>query len=141
MAWSGSGNMNRAQLIQQIRQKQSFLCIGLDPDLQKIPVHLKQTQDPVYEFCKEIILQTQDLAVAYKPNLAFFECLGTKGWETLEKVKACIPSHCFTIADAKRGDIGNTSDMYAKAFFDFFNFDAVTVAPCMGRDSVEPFLA
>ncbi|MBK7221146.1 MAG: orotidine-5'-phosphate decarboxylase [Saprospiraceae bacterium] len=133
--------MNREQLIQQIRQKQSFLCVGLDPDMQKIPAHLKHTQDPVYEFCKEIIEQTHDLTVAYKPNLAFFECLGTKGWETLEKVKACIPSHCFTIADAKRGDIGNTSAMYAKAFFEFFNFDAVTVAPYMGRDSVEPFLA
>ena len=106
--------MNREQLIQQIRQKQSFLCVGLDPDMQKIPAHLKHTQDPVYEFCKEIIEQTHDLTVAYKPNLAFFECLGTKGWETLEKVKACIPSHCFTIADAKRGDIVNTSAMYDK---------------------------
>ncbi|MBP9193197.1 MAG: orotidine-5'-phosphate decarboxylase [Saprospiraceae bacterium] len=133
--------MNREQLIQQIHHKQSFLCVGLDPDIQKIPLHLKETQDPIYEFCKEIIEQTQDLAVAYKPNLAFFECLGPKGWETLEKVKACIPSHCFTIADAKRGDIGNTSTMYAKAFFEFFNFDAVTVAPYMGRDSVEPFLS
>lgn len=117
------------------------MCVGLDPDLQKIPQHLLHTEDPIYEFCKEIIEQTQDIAVAYKPNLAFFECLGTKGWDTLEKIKACIPSHCFTIADAKRGDIGNTSAMYAKAFFEFFGFDAVTVAPYMGRDSIEPFLA
>jgi orotidine-5'-phosphate decarboxylase len=133
--------MNRSTLVNQIKIKQNFLCIGLDPDIEKIPKHLLDFNDPIYEFCKQIIEQTSDIAVAYKPNLAFFECMGTKGWQSLEKVMQLIPSDCFTIADAKRGDIGNTSKMYAKCFFDYFNFDAVTVAPYMGRDSVEPFLS
>lgn len=131
--------MVRSELIHQIHNKKSFLCVGLDPDLNKIPAHLLSCEDPVFEFCKEIIEKTQDLAVAYKPNLAFFECLGPSGWYTLEKIKSIIPAHCFTIADAKRGDIGNTSAMYAKAFFEKLGFDAITVAPYMGRDSIEPF--
>ncbi|MBK8700230.1 MAG: orotidine-5'-phosphate decarboxylase [Saprospiraceae bacterium] len=133
--------MTKEELVLQIRTKKSFLCVGLDPDMSKMPVHLMDFDDPVYEFCREIIEQTQDMAVAYKPNLAFFECLGSKGWQTLERVKALIPKSIFTIADAKRGDIGNTSAMYAKAFFEHFDFDAVTVAPYMGRDSIEPFLS
>lgn len=133
--------MTKAQLINNIRTKKSFLCVGLDPDIHKIPAHLLDFEDPVFEFCKQIIQQTSDLAIAYKPNLAFFECLGPKGWYTLEKIVNLIPDHCFTIADAKRGDIGNTSLMYAKAFFEYFRFDAITVAPYMGRDSIEPFLS
>ncbi len=132
--------MTRNELIAAIKNKQSFLCVGLDPDLKKIPSHLLDYDDPIFEFCKQIIEQTKDLAVAYKPNLAFFECLGPKGWQTLEKIKKEIPQHCFTIADAKRGDIGNTSSMYASTFFKYYDFDAVTVAPYMGRDSIEPFL-
>lgn len=132
--------MTRNELIATIKNKQSFLCVGLDPDLKKIPSHLLDYDDPIFEFCKQIIEQTNDLAVAYKPNIAFFECLGPKGWQTLEKIKKEIPGHCFTIADAKRGDIGNTSSMYASTFFEYYDFDAVTVAPYMGRDSIEPFL-
>lgn len=132
--------MTRRELIEQIHAKQSFLCIGLDPDWDKLPPHLLDYDDPVLEFNKSIIEATHDLCVAYKPNLAFFEALGPKGWQTLARTMECVPSGIFTIADAKRGDIGNTSRLYAKAFFEQFNFDAVTVAPYMGRDSVAPFL-
>lgn len=129
----------REKLIEQIRRKKSFLCVGLDTDLEKIPKHLLETEDPIFEFNKAIIDQTKDLAVAYKPNLAFYECLGPKGWESLKKTVDYIPTDCFTIADAKRGDIGNTSNYYAKTFFEYLNFDSVTVAPYMGEDSVTPF--
>lgn len=132
--------MTRAELFSQIQQKSSFLCVGLDADLAKIPTHLKSEADPIYSFCKEIIEETADYAVAYKPNIAFFEALGPQGWETLQKVLEFIPKDIFTIADAKRGDIGNTSKLYAKAFFEQMNFDSVTVAPYMGADSVTPFL-
>lgn len=131
--------MTRQELIQQIREKRSFLCVGLDTDLEKIPAHLLQTEDPVFEFNKAIIDATKDLCVAYKPNIAFYEALGPKGWESLKKTIDYIPSHCMTIADAKRGDIGNTSSYYAKTFFEYLNCDAVTVAPYMGEDSVTPF--
>lgn len=130
---------SRAKLIEQIKRKKSFLCVGLDTDIEKIPQHLLTTEDPIFEFNKAIIDQTKDLAVAYKPNLAFYECLGPKGWESLKKTIDYIPEDCFTIADAKRGDIGNTSSYYAKTFFEYLNFDAVTVAPYMGEDSVTPF--
>jgi len=132
--------MNRGELIAQIRKKKSFLCVGLDTDPNKIPDHLKQTEDPIFEFNKRVIDATKDLCVAYKPNIAFYESLGPKGWESLEKTMDYIPDDIFTIADAKRGDIGNTSRMYAKTFFQHFNFDSVTVAPYMGIDSVAPFL-
>ncbi|MBK8492058.1 MAG: orotidine-5'-phosphate decarboxylase [Saprospirales bacterium] len=132
--------MTRQELITQIKQKRSFLCVGLDPELERIPTHLHGADDPVFEFNKVIIDATKDLCVAYKPNLAFYESQGSKGWATLEKTLDYIPSDCFTIADAKRGDIGNTSRLYAKAFFETFDFDAITVAPYMGSDSVEPFL-
>jgi len=136
--------MNRQELIAQIQQKKSFLCIGLDVDLAKIPTHLLAEEDPIFEFNKQIIDATHHLAVAYKPNTAFYEAYGLKGWQALEKTINYINSNypeLFTIADAKRGDIGNTSTMYAKAFFEDLNFDSVTVAPYMGSDSVEPFLA
>ncbi len=132
--------MNRKELFQQILSRQSFLCIGLDSDLNKIPKHLLGFEDPIFEFNKRIIDATQDLCVAYKPNIAFYEALGAKGWESLQKTLDYIPKTHFTIADAKRGDIGNTSRLYAKAFFETLNFDAVTVAPYMGIDSVSPFL-
>lgn len=132
--------VNKRELITAIRTKKSFLCIGLDTDPEKIPVHLRDADDPVYEFNKAIIDATHDLCVAYKPNIAFYESMGAKGWESLEKTMRYIPGGIFTIADAKRGDIGNTSTMYARAFFDRLGFDAVTVAPYMGRDSVMPFL-
>lgn len=132
--------MTRKELIEQIKIKKSFLCVGLDPDLNKIPKHLLKTEDPIFEFNKAIIDATKDFCVAYKPNLAFYECLGRKGWESLEKTIAYIPENIFTIADAKRGDIGNTSSYYAKTFFEYLNFDSVTVAPYMGEDSVKPFL-
>ncbi len=132
--------MTREELIAQIRAKQSFLCVGLDTDLEKIPAHLLKTEDPVFEFNKAIIDATKDHCVAYKPNIAFYECLGTKGWESLRKTLEYIPEDCFTIADAKRGDIGNTSRYYAKTFFEYLSFDSVTVAPYMGEDSVTPFL-
>lgn len=132
--------MTRKQLIQQIRKKKSFLCVGLDTDISKIPPHLLKYKNPVLEFNKQIIDATQDLCVAYKPNAAFYEVHGAKGWETLEKTAAHMPETVFKIADAKRGDIGNTATMYAKALLENMNFDAVTVAPYMGRDSVEPFL-
>ena len=132
--------MTRLELHRQILEKESYLCVGLDADISKIPNHLLQSEDPIFEFNKQIIDATKDLCVAYKPNLAFYEALGSKGWQSLEKTLAYIPSEHFTIADAKRGDIGNTSRLYAKAFFETYNFDAITVAPYMGIDSVAPFL-
>ena len=132
------------QLIEQIQLKKSFLCIGLDVDLTKIPQHLLELEDPIFEFNKAIIDATHDLCVSYKPNTAFYEAYGIKGWQSLQKTINYINENhpeIFTIADAKRGDIGNTSSMYAKAFFEDLNFDSVTVAPYMGKDSVEPFLA
>ena len=136
--------MTTTQLIQQIQNKKSFLCIGLDVDLHKIPSHLLTLEDPIFEFNKAIIDATHDLCVSYKPNMAFYEAHGLKGWTSLQKTINYINENypeIFTIADAKRGDIGNTSTMYAKAFLEDFNFDSVTVAPYMGKDSVEPFLA
>ena len=136
--------MTTQQLIDQIKKKKSFLCVGLDVDLNKIPQHLLQTEDPIFEFNKAIIDATHHLCVAYKPNIAFFEAYGLKGWQALEKtINYLNENHpeIFTIADAKRGDIGNTSTMYAKAFFEDLAFDSVTIAPYMGKDSVEPFLA
>lgn len=132
--------MNRKYLIQQIKEKQSYLCVGLDTDIDKIPEHLKSHPDPVFEFNKKIIDATKDLCVAYKINTAFYEALGVTGWQVLEKTVQYIPSTHFKIADAKRGDIGNTSNHYAKAFFETIPFDALTVAPYMGSDSVKPFL-
>ncbi len=136
--------MTTTQLIAEIHKKKSFLCIGLDVDLNKIPAFLLETDDPIFEFNKAIIDATQHLAVAYKPNTAFYEAYGIKGWQALEKTIHYLNEkypEIFTIADAKRGDIGNTSSMYAKAFFEDLAFDSVTVAPYMGKDSVEPFLA
>lgn len=136
--------MTKQELISQIKEKRSFLCVGLDVDLEKIPPHLLNYEDPIFEFNKAIIDATHDLAVAYKPNMAFFEAYGLQGWTSLKKtidyLNENYPS-VFTIADAKRGDIGNTSTRYAKAFFEDLNFDSITVAPYMGSDSVEPFLA
>jgi orotidine-5'-phosphate decarboxylase len=136
--------MTTQQLIDQIKIKKSFLCVGLDVDLNKIPPHLLEFEDPIFEFNKAIIDATHDLAVSFKPNTAFYEAYGIKGWVSLQKTINYINEKyptLFTIADAKRGDIGNTSSMYAKAFFEDLNFDSVTVAPYMGKDSVEPFLA
>ena len=132
--------MKREQLIKNIREKKSFLCVGLDTDISKIPAHLLKEEDPVFEFNKQIIDATHDLSVAYKINTAFYEAMGVKGWKSLEKTVNYIPSSLFKIADAKRGDIGNTSSQYAKAFFETLPFDAITVAPYMGSDSVKPFL-
>lgn len=132
--------MTRKDMIAQILHKQSALCIGLDPELSKLPAHLLSRKNPTLDFCKEIIDSTHDLCVAYKPNLAFFEAQGTRGWDTLVEIVEYIPDQIFKIADAKRGDIGNTSKKYADAFFKQMNFDAVTVAPYMGIDSVTPFL-
>ncbi len=137
--------MTKEQLFEQIKQKKSYLCVGLDTDIQKIPKHLLTFEDPIFEFNRQIIDATKAYAVAYKPNIAFYEALGAKGWESLQKTLDYIPKECFTIADAKRGDIGNTSGLYARAFFDKsasgLDFDSVTVAPYMGEDSVTPFLA
>ncbi len=136
--------MTKAQLLAQIKKKKSFLCIGLDVDLDKIPSHLLQEEDPIFAFNKQIIDATHHLAVAYKPNTAFYESYGLKGWQALEKTISYLNKNypeIFTIADAKRGDIGNTSTRYAKAFFETLQFDSITVAPYMGSDSVEPFLA
>ncbi|CAH8281751.1 orotidine-5'-phosphate decarboxylase [Mariniflexile fucanivorans] len=136
--------MNTNQLISEIQKKKSFLCIGLDVDLDKIPKHLLKEEDPIFAFNKAIIDATYHLCVSYKPNTAFYEAYGLKGWKALEKtINYLNENHpdIFTIADAKRGDIGNTSTMYAKAFFEDLAFDSVTVAPYMGKDSVEPFLA
>lgn len=136
--------MTITELVGEIKKKKSFLCVGLDVDITKIPEHLLTTEDPIFEFNKQIIDATHHLAVAYKPNTAFYEAYGIKGWQALDKTINYINQNypeIFTIADAKRGDIGNTSTMYAKAFFEDLNFDSVTVAPYMGSDSVEPFLA
>jgi len=136
--------MTLDKLISEIRKKNSFLCIGLDVDLNKIPTHLLQEKDPIFEFNKAIIDATHHLTVAYKPNIAFYEAYGIKGWKSLKKTIDYLNQNypnIFTIADAKRGDIGNTSTMYAKAFFEDLAFDAVTVAPYMGKDSIEPFLS
>lgn len=132
--------MNKQQLVSEITRKQSYLCIGLDSDINKIPKHLLDFPDPVFEFNKQIIDATKDYCVAYKPNIAFYESRGVKGWESLEKTLNYIPENIFTIADAKRGDIGNTAEHYAKTFFDTFNFDSVTLSPYMGADTVTPFL-
>jgi orotidine-5'-phosphate decarboxylase len=136
--------MTTQELTAQIKKKKSFLCIGLDVDLNKIPFHLQNEKDPIFAFNKAIIDATHQLCVAYKPNTAFYEAYGLKGWKSLEKTIQYLNKNypeIFTIADAKRGDIGNTSTMYAKAFFEDLAFDSVTVAPYMGKDSVEPFLA
>ena len=136
--------MTREELFQNIKNKRSFLCIGLDSDISKIPEHLLSETDPVFEFNKQIIDATHDLTIAYKPNLAFYESRGTEGWKSLEKTINYLndfKAEIFTIADAKRGDIGNTSKQYAKAFFDKLDFDSITVAPYMGEDSVSPFLS
>lgn len=132
--------MKKEELIRQVRNKNSYLCVGLDTDPGKIPSHLKTSSDPVFEFNKQIIDATCDYSVAYKPNIAFYEALGPKGWESLQKTLEYMPKDVFTIADAKRGDIGNTSALYAKAFFEQMNFHSITVAPYMGEDSVKPFL-
>jgi orotidine-5'-phosphate decarboxylase len=132
--------MTKQFLVEQIRKKKSYLCIGLDTDVTKIPRHLLQERDPVFAFNKAIIDATKDLCVSYKINTAFYESMGIKGWEALEKTVHYIPDNIFKIADAKRGDIGNTAAHYAKTFFETFPFDAVTVAPYMGADSIKPFL-
>lgn len=136
--------MTKQQLFEQIQKKRSFLCVGLDSSLDKIPKHLLKYENPILEFNKQIIDATKDLCVAYKPNTAFYECYGKKGWETLTETWKYIPNDIFSIADAKRGDIGNTSAMYAETFFNEasseMSFDSVTVAPYMGSDSVSPFL-
>ena len=132
--------MNKKELVNQIKEKKSFLCIGLDTDIKKIPKHLLTFEDPVFEFNKRIIDETKDLCVAFKLNIAFYESNGIDGWKSLMKTIEYIPNDIFTIADAKRGDIGNTSSMYAKTFFESMDFDSITVNPYMGSDSVEPFL-
>jgi orotidine-5'-phosphate decarboxylase len=132
--------MTRKQLVDQIFSKNTYLCVGLDTDISKIPKHLQSHPDALFEFNKQIIDATKDHCVSYKVNTAFYEAEGLKGWEALEKTVNYIPSSHFKIADAKRGDIGNTSAQYAKAFFETLNFDAITVAPYMGEDSVKPFL-
>jgi orotidine-5'-phosphate decarboxylase len=135
--------MTRADLFAEAVKKKSLLCVGLDTDLALIPKHLLASPDPVFEFNKQIIDATHDIAIAYKPNIAFYEAVGIEGWKSLEKTIRYLNENypdCFTIADAKRGDIGNTSKMYAKAFFEHLNFDSITVAPYMGSDSVKPFL-
>jgi orotidine-5'-phosphate decarboxylase len=136
--------MTKAELFEQIKKKKSYLCVGLDTDIKKIPKHLLDFEDPIFEFNKAIIDATAEFCVSYKPNIAFYEAMGPKGWESLRKTLEYIPKDCFSIADAKRGDIGNTSSLYARAFFDKdssgMSFDSVTVAPYMGADSVQPFL-
>lgn len=136
--------MDRKELVNQIKLKKSFLCIGLDTDINKIPKHLLELNDPVFEFNKQIIDATKEFCVSYKINTAFYESRGIKGWQSLVKTWQYLPKDCFSIADAKRGDIGNTSEMYASAFFDEnsseMSFDSITVAPYMGADSVKPFL-
>ena len=132
--------MTKLEIFEQIKEKKSFLCVGLDTDLDKVPSFFLDYDDPIFEFNKRIIDCTKDLCVAYKPNTAFYECYGAKGWESLQKTLDYIPNNIFTIADAKRGDIGNTSSRYAKAFFETMGADSVTVAPYMGSDSVKPFL-
>ena len=132
--------MKKRQLFDHIKSKKSFLCVGLDPDLEKIPKHLLETEDPIFEFNKAIIDATLPYAIAYKPNIAFYESLGIYGWQALKKTIEYLPKEVFTIADAKRGDIGNTSNKYAEAFFEKMSFDAITLSPYMGQDSVTPFL-
>lgn len=132
--------MTSSELFEQIKKKQSYLCVGLDTDLEKIPQHLHAEADPIFEFNRQIIDATHQHCVAYKLNTAFYEALGSKGWESLQKTLNYIPKDIFTIADAKRGDIGNTSALYARAFFKQMDFDSLTVAPYMGEDSVKPFL-
>ncbi len=132
--------MTRQQIIEQIQLKRSYLCVGLDTDISKIPKHLQSNPDAVFEFNKAIIDATKDLCVSYKINTAFYEAMGLKGWEIMENTVNYIPKEHLKIADAKRGDIGNTSSQYAKAFFETMNFDAITVAPYMGEDSIRPFL-
>ena len=132
--------MTREELYNNIQKKKSFLCVGLDADLTKIPAFLLEFEDPIFEFNKRIIDATKDYCVAYKPNTAFYEALGASGWESLRKTMEYVPKDIFTIADAKRGDIGNTSKLYAKAFFENLSADSVTVAPYMGEDSVKPFM-
>lgn len=132
--------MTKQELVDEIKKKKSFLCVGLDTDINKIPKFLLSFEDPIFEFNKRIIDATKGYCVAYKPNIAFYEAMGTKGWDTLEKTINYIPDNIFTIADAKRGDIGNTSDMYAKAFFEKYNFDSITASPYMGSDSILPYL-
>lgn len=132
--------MTRQQLVEEIRRKKTYLCVGLDTDITKIPKFLLSEKDPVFEFNRRIIDATKDFCVSYKINTAFYEANGLRGWESMEKTVNYIPHSHFTIADAKRGDIGNTSTQYAKAFFETLNFDAITVAPYMGADSVKPFL-
>jgi len=132
--------LTRKELFETILNKKSFLCTGIDPEIEKLPEHLPRTTEALLQFNKEIIKHTSKFSVAYKLNTAFFEQYGSKGWEVLEETRNVIPSDIFTIADAKRGDIGNTSTMYARAFFDKLNFDAITVSPYMGEDSLRPFL-
>lgn len=136
--------MNKQELFKNIKQKKSFLCVGLDTDIKKIPPHLLKEEDPIFTFNKAIIDATAPYCIAYKPNLAFYESMGVKGWiafeKTIQYIKSNYPNQ-FIIADAKRGDIGNTSTMYARSFFEELNIDSVTVAPYMGEDSVSPFLA
>lgn len=132
--------MNRQQLVNQINTKKNYLCVGLDTDITKLPKHLQSNADGVFDFNKAIIDATKDYCVSYKINTAFYEAMGIRGWQAMEKTINYIPSTHFTIADAKRGDIGNTSAQYAKTFFETYNFDAVTVAPYMGEDSIRPFL-
>lgn len=133
--------MNRQHIIEQIRKKQTCLCVGLDSDVQKLPLHLKEEKEALLTFNRAIIDATKDLCVSYKINTAFYECLGAAGWEIMQETLNYIPDEHFVIADAKRGDIGNTSTMYARAFFETMDFDAVTVSPYMGSDSIQPFLA
>ena len=132
--------MNFSEIVNQIKNKKSYLCIGLDSDIEKIPNHLKNLEDPIFEFNKRIIDATKDLAIAYKPNLAFYESQDINGLISLKKTLKYIPNNIFKIADAKRGDIGNTSKMYAKSFFETYNFDAITLSPYMGKDSSLPYL-
>jgi orotidine-5'-phosphate decarboxylase len=130
---------SRHKLISEIQRKKSFLCVGLDTDITKIPQHLLSEPDPIFSFNKAIIDATKDYCVSYKINTAFFEATGAKGWESMQRTFDYLPKDCFTIADAKRGDIGNTSNQYAKAFFETLNADSVTLAPYMGNDSIAPF--
>lgn len=132
--------MNKEELFHQIKTKNSYLCVGLDSDIDKLPKHLLKEPDPIFAFNQQIIDATIDYAVAYKPNLAFYESQGAKGWESLAKTMEYLPKDVFTIADAKRGDIGNTSNHYAKAFFEQLNFDSITLSPYMGYDAIAPYL-
>ena len=132
--------MTREDIIREITSKKTFLCVGLDTDIKKIPSSLLDHEDPVFEFNRRIITATKEYCIAYKPNIAFYEAQGIKGWQSLERTLDFIPSSHLTIADAKRGDIGNTSSLYARTFFETYHFDAVTIAPYMGDDSVRPFL-